>query len=503
MSKYRYRINEIKLDLKESKDKLINKVSKKARINKDLITDFEIVRESIDARKKPDIKLVYTIDFSTNKELKLPLAPNREYEFPEENLSKDKKVVVVGFGPAGMFSALILAQMGYNPLVIERGTDVDTRTKDVESFWNGGELKEESNVQFGEGGAGAFSDGKLTTGISDSRIFKVLTELKNNGAPEEILYKHKPHIGTDLLKNVVKNIRNEIINLGGQVLFSTKLIDLEIEDSKIKNIIVEQNGAEKTIKCDELILAIGHSARDTFRMLYEKNVEMSQKQFSMGVRIEHPQRLINKAQYGKEEFAEILGAAEYKLNQKTKSGRGVYTFCMCPGGEVIVSSSSKNQLLTNGMSYHARDSKFANSGLLVDVRKEDFENDHPLSGVEFQEKYEKKAFEISKDYKLPTSNIKDFKNSQLATALPEFVVDSILEALPNMGRKLKGFDGEDAILKGPETRSSSPVRFFRDENYNSNIKNLHPCGEGAGYAGGIMSAAVDGIKVAEKIIEDK
>lgn len=498
---HKYRITEIKLDLKESKEKLKEKISKKAKIKAEDIIDYEIIRESIDARKKPDIKLVYTIDFSTNKKLNLTDAPDRSYIFPTAKLSKDKKIVVVGFGPAGMFASLLLAQMGYRPLVIERGTDVDTRTLDVEAFWKGGPLKEDSNVQFGEGGAGAFSDGKLTTGISDYRIYKVLTELVNFGAPKEILYKHKPHIGTDLLKGVVKNIREEIKRLGGQVLFSTKLTDLVVEKNTVSKIEVEKNEKKSLIEVDYLILAVGHSARDTFRMLFDKGMNMEQKQFSMGARIEHPQRLINKAQYGDEKLVEILGAADYKLNYKTEAGRGVYSFCMCPGGEVIVASSSQEQLLTNGMSYHARASEFANAALLVDVKKEDFPSKHPLAGVDLQEKYERLAFSIMKEYKLPETNIKEFKNSLLSKCLPDFVVDSILEALPNMGRRIEGFDGEEASLKGPETRSSSPVRFFRDENHMSNIKKLLPIGEGAGYAGGIMSAAIDGLRAAEKLIE--
>lgn len=503
MTVYKYRINEIKLNLKEDKKYLVDKLAKKASIKKTDIIDYEIVRESIDARKKPDIKLVYTIDFTSKRKLRFDLAPNRTYIKPEENLCKDKKIIVVGFGPCGMFSSLILAQMGYKTIIIERGRDVDSRTEDVEKFWNEGVLNENSNVQFGEGGAGTFSDGKLTTGISDYRIYKVLKEFNRAGAPDDILYKHKPHIGTDLLKNVVKNIRKEIINLGGEILFSTKLTDINLNDEKITSIIVENENGSQKLSCDHLILAIGHSARDTFDMLYKRGLAMSQKHFSMGVRIEHPQSLINKAQYGDEKISEILGAAEYKLSYKSKSGRGVYTFCMCPGGEVVMASSSKNHLLTNGMSLHARDSEYANAGLLVDIRKEDFESTHPLAGVYFQEKYEKKAYEVAGEYKLESYSIEEFPSSKLAEALPEYVVEDIIEALPFMGRRIKGFDGSSAVLKGPETRSSSPVRFERDDSYRSNISNLYPAGEGAGYAGGIMSAAVDGIKIAESIISSK
>lgn len=499
--KRKYRINEIKLDLRESEDKLVEKIARKARINVKDIIDFQLVRKSIDARKKSAIKFVYTIDFTCKKSLNLDLAPDRTYVWPEENLPKDEKIVIAGFGPAGIFAGLLLAQMGYKPIIIERGTDVDQRTKDVEEFWAGGAFKAESNVQFGEGGAGTFSDGKLTTGISDPRIQKVLKELVNFGAPHEILYKHKPHIGTDLLKGVVRNIREEIISLGGQVLFSTKLVDIRLdEENKIKSIIVEKNGKEDQMEVDHLIVAIGHSARDTFKMLYDRKLTMEQKHFSMGVRIEHEQELINGAQYGDLKLAEILGPAEYKLSTKTKAGRGVYSFCMCPGGRVILSSSAPGQVLTNGMSYHARDEKFANSGILVDVRKEDFPSTHPLAGCDLQESYERKAFDLMGGYKIAETTLGDFKGSDLEKCLPDFVGQAILEALPVFGRRIAGFDDPKTILKGPETRSSSPLRLLRDENFESSIKNLYPAGEGAGYAGGIMSAAVDGLRVAEKLI---
>ncbi len=497
----KYRISEIKLDLNESESKLKEKIAKKARINISDIIDYQLVRKSIDARKKSAIKFVYTIDFTCKKTLKLDPAPDRTYIWPEENLPKDERIVVVGFGPSGIFAGLLLGQMGYKPTIIERGTDVDQRTIDVENFWAGGDFKAESNVQFGEGGAGTFSDGKLTTGISDPRIQKVLRELVNFGAPEEILYKHKPHIGTDLLKGVVKNIREEIKRLGGQVLFSTKLVDINLDqENKIKSILVEKNGQREEMEVDHLILAIGHSARDTFKMLYDRKLKMEQKHFSMGLRIEHEQELINAAQYGDPKLAEILGPAEYKLSTKTKAGRGVYSFCMCPGGRVILSSSAPGQVLTNGMSYHARDERFANAGILVDVKKEDFPSAHPLAGCELQETYERKAFDLMGGYSISQTTIGDFKGSILEKCLPDFVGQSILEALPVFGRRISGFDYPQTILKGPETRSSSPVRLLRDENFQASIKNLYPAGEGAGYAGGIMSAAVDGLRVAEKII---
>ncbi len=498
----RYRISEIKLRLDESKEAIPEKIAKKLRISKKEIHDIEVVRESIDARKKNSIFLVYTVDFSTNKQLNLPRANSREYVYPQTQLPKDKQIIIVGFGPAGMFAGLTLAQLGYQPTIIERGNDVDTRTKDVQTFWEQGILNEESNVQFGEGGAGTFSDGKLTTGINDSRIYKVLQELHHFGGPDEILYQHKPHIGTDELKGIVKNIREEIIRLGGRVLFGTKLIDIQTKNQSIEKIIIQNSQGTHEMPCDKLILSIGHSARETFRFCFEKGVQMDQKAFSIGARIEHPQELINAAQYGDPSLAKKLGAAAYKLNCKTSEGRGVYTFCMCPGGEVILSSSGAGQVLSNGMSYHARDSLFANSALLVDVRKSDFESDHPLAGILFQEKWEHKAYGLSRGYHLLETSLGEFAQSTLAEAMPDFAKQSIIEALPKLDKKLHGFANQEMMFKGPETRSSSPVRFFRDETMQSNIKNLYPAGEGAGYAGGIMSAAVDGIKVAEQIVKN-
>ncbi len=498
-----YRIHEIKIGIDDSWDVIPGKIAKKIGIKNLKVQDFNVVKESIDARDKKNIRRSLTVDFACNKKLNLPIAPDMTYEFSEQRYDKSKRPVIVGFGPCGMFAALVLAQMGYKPIVLERGKSVDQRTEDVHKFWETGELDENSNVQFGEGGAGTFSDGKLTTGIKDKRIRKVLEEFVNFGGPKDILYKHKAHIGTDVLKNVVKNIRKEIIRLGGDVRFSSQVKDILTEKDKITGVVVENYNNTYKINCDKVVFAIGHSARDTFAMLYEQGVEMNQKPFSIGVRIEHPQEIINIAQYGSNEIAKKLGAAEYKLNYRCKNGRGVYTFCMCPGGVVVMASSSKGQVVTNGMSYRARDGKFANSGLLVDVRVEDFQSDHPLAGVWFQEKYERKAFEISGGYNFPTCRWDDFRNSDIAKCLPDFAVESICEALPEMGKKLKGFDMPDAVMKGVETRSSSPVRFKRDENMNSNIVGLFPAGEGAGYAGGIVSAAVDGIKIAEKIGEDK
>lgn len=503
-----YRIGEITLTPFESKDLLPVKICKKLGLNlskKELISNIKIVKESIDARKKKDIKLVYTIDFDFPEKLSLKKAEIIEYKVPVLKSKIDKRPVIVGFGPAGIFVALILAQAGLHPIVIERGKNVIDRTKDVENFWKNGILNEESNVQFGEGGAGTFSDGKLTTGIKDFRIRKVLTELYSHGGKEEILYRQKPHIGTDKLKGIIANIRKTIIKLGGEVRFSSKAVGLVLNNTcdkveKVKVLDISEN-REYTLEVDNIVFATGHSARETYEMLYENGISITQKPMSMGVRIEHSQSLINKAQYGSDEIAEILGAAEYKLNCKTASGRGVYTFCMCPGGEVIMSSSKKGCLVSNGMSYSKRDGCFANSGLLVDVRVEDYQSEHPLAGMYFQEKYEKIAFEKSGGYKLLETTWSEFKNSPLAESLPKFVVESIVEAMPVLGRKLKGFDSDDTVFKGIETRSSAPVRIWRNDYLESNISGVYTSGEGAGYAGGIMSASVDGIKIAEKIIE--
>lgn len=494
-----YRINEIKCNLNETTEILPYKIAKKAGIPEKAIESWEIVRESVDARKKQAIKKVYTVDFTTNRKLKLEIPKDRTYHFEDPKTDKSASIVITGFGPCGMFCGLVLAQMGYKPIILEQGADVDTRTEHVHHFWEEGVLHPYSNVQFGEGGAGTFSDGKLTTGINDPRIQKVLREFVNFGAPEEILYKQKPHIGTDILKGVVKNLREEIKALGGEVLFLTKVTDLLIKEKRICGVRVLHENEEREIPCDHLVMAVGHSARNTFQRLHDLGVHMEQKPFSMGVRIEHPQTLIDESQYGNADIANILGPAEYKLNARTNDGRGVYTFCMCPGGEVVMASSSPGQVLSNGMSYHARDLEYANAGLLVDVRTSDYKSEHPLAGVQFQEEIEHKAYTVMKGYALPTTTIANFKDSTLGACLPNFVVDSIVEALPLMGRKLKGFDAPQTTLKGPETRSSSPVRILRDETFQSNLRGLYPAGEGAGYAGGIMSAAVDGIRIAEQI----
>ena len=744
-----YRIHQIKLKLGESTDCLPQKILKLIGNRELLISEWHIVKESIDARDKKHIRLVYSVDFTAvykknpkkqarlaaNPKLKLeeapnlayvpavyegetcasedenraeepstprsfrenrsgikenenraeePLPPARQALKPERKLQQDKNLptsqtetpqprsgmpeplpsarvlrdrpIIVGFGPAGMFAALILAQAGLRPLVLERGQEVDARTASVERFWREGTLNEQSNVQFGEGGAGTFSDGKLTTGIKDARIRKVLEEFVAAGAPKEILYKQKPHIGTDVLRLVVKNIREEIKRLGGEVRFNTLVEDLRVEDGRVSGVICAQDGAEtdhesgaqpqeqncgdlapklaqnsedscgahafqdtqppangggdlapqnaqksengrgiptRCIPCQTVIFAMGHSARDTFRRLRARGIAMSQKPFSVGVRIEHPQDMIDIAQYGAPGRELGLPPADYKLSWRCENGRGVYTFCMCPGGKVVIASSQAGGVVTNGMSYHDRASGIANSALLCDVRTSDFGSDDVLAGVIFQEKLEHQAFLAGgSSYAPPRCTWGELRNGQapqVESCLPNFAVAALREAMPHLGRKLHGFDSPDAMVTAVETRSSSPVRFARNADYEGacsavagtarskfagtphyaadtvmldtathetgistnaphhpanavmldaamqetgistnaphyaadavpcensmttvgnvtepadgkTLIGFYPCGEGAGYAGGIMSAAVDGIRVAETII---
>lgn len=532
-----YRIHQIKLALDEPQEKIPEKILKKIGGRDFFIKEWEIVKESIDARDKNHIVRVYSVDFNVasrknpKKNLRLPsagklrleIAPDMRYvpaEPAEGAAPLAARPVVVGLGPAGLFCGLILAQAGYRPLILERGKDVDRRHEDVDRFWSHGVLNPDSNVQFGEGGAGTFSDGKLTTGIKDVRIRKVLEEMVAAGAPKDILYKQRPHIGTDLLRIVVKNIRQEIIRLGGEVRFSTRMEAVHCGNGSVQSITIRdlQNDGLTELPCQALVLAVGHSARDTFRMLHESGIAMEQKPFSIGVRIEHPQDLIDISQYGRPGRQLGLPPAEYKINYRCASGgqgpaagRGVYTFCMCPGGQVIVASSREGGVVTNGMSYHDRDSGIANSALLCDVRTDDFGSSDVLAGVAFQEKYEHLAFEAGrrqnpdgKPYSPPQTTwgrLRDGLAPEVEACLPAFAVAAFREAMPQLGRKLHGFDAEDAVMTAVETRSSSPVRILRGETYESAAGGLYPCGEGAGYAGGITSAAVDGIRVAEAIIK--
>lgn len=524
------RVSNIKLDINESLDNIKPLLLKKFKISEKELVNFKIYKESIDARRKGKIDFVYTVDVELKNEKNIlkkskikDAVEIKEKSYTDIKSGSEKlknRPVIVGSGPAGLFAALVLAQRGYNPILLERGLDVDTRTEDIKKFWEDGKFNSKSNVQFGEGGAGTFSDGKLTTRIKDIRCRKVLEELVNFGAPEEILYSYKPHVGTDILKEVVKNIREEIIRLGGQVKFDSKVTSIDIESNKIKSVTIND---DEVLETEVVILAIGHSARDTYKMLYDQGVKITQKPFAIGVRIEHPQTLINKSQYKEFYDHPRLGAADYRLVEHTSNGRTIYTFCMCPGGTVIASASEEGQVVTNGMSEHARDKENANSAVLVNVTTEDFGSDHPLSGMYFQEKYERLAFELGgKNYKAPIQLVGDFLNDRLSTnlgtvrpsykpgyefidlrdCLPKFVCETMKEGLLLLDKKLNGFAMNDAILTGVETRSSAPIRIVRDEQTleSVNVKDLYPSGEGAGYAGGIVTAAVDGIKCAEKII---
>lgn len=481
-----------------------------------------IRKKSIDARKKNDVHFVYTADVECDNESALlkqlkgvSVVNEKKYIFPSGR-KKASPIVIVGCGPAGLMCGLTLIKNGYNVIIAERGKCVEERRKDVEALQSGGDLNPNSNIQFGEGGAGTFSDGKLNTGIKDPRIRTVLEEFYRHGAPEDILYNAKPHIGTDNLYNMVRSIRKEIIALGGEIRFNSKLSNIIIRDTKICGVEIETIGDTKhTIPTSHVVLATGHSARDTFEMLKGNGINMEKKSFSIGVRIEHSQEMINKSQYG--DFYKQLGAADYKLAVHLKNGRGVYTFCMCPGGKVVAAASEKGGIVTNGMSYFARDGKNANSAVLVNITPNDFIGNDILGGMYLQREIERKAFNLSGTYKAPSQYLCDFLkrdtkfgyveasykpgivNCNISQIFPDFITESLKEGILEMDKKLNGFADGGAVLTAPETRSSSPVRIIRDTKFESNIKGLYPCGEGAGYAGGIMSAAVDGIKVAEAI----
>lgn len=518
-------VNNIKLGIDEDISKLKDKIKKKLKIKYDEF-EYEIYRKSIDARKKNNIQFVYQIivhmDLSEKRLNKLKDNDIRVFEEKRFEINPVKKFnkrpIVVGFGPAGIFASYMLAKNGYNPIVIERGKSIYERAEDVEKFWDSGVLNYESNVQFGEGGAGTFSDGKLTSRSNNFRIREILKIFVENGAPEEILILQKPHIGTDLLREVVKNIREKIIEFGGEIHFETRLDEILIEDEKITG-IKTNNGNFET---EDLFLAVGHSARDTFKMVHEKGIAIENKSFAVGFRIEHPQILVNKSQYGESFASPKLSAAEYQLTFKSSEDRGVYTFCMCPGGRVVGASSFENELCVNGMSYHSRDLDNANSAIIANVSEEDYGTEL-LSGMYFQEDIEKKAFELGGgNYNAPVQRIKDYidgvPSTKIGSVTPTYKPDykltdlneiypaginrAIKEAIIGLDKRLKGFSIDDGILTGVETRSSSPIRIIRNkEDFQSiNTKGLYPIGEGAGYAGGIMSSAVDGIMAVETIV---
>ena len=518
------RIRQIKISLLNDNDNYIKKqISKTLKIKETDIIEYKINKKSLDARKKDNIMFVYEFDVNLlnekevlkrNKSEDIFVTPNEEYKIEITGTKEfTNRPVIVGSGPAGLFCAYILAENNYKPLIIERGSKVDDRVKIIEEFWKTGKLDKNTNVQFGEGGAGTFSDGKLNTLTKDKefrgkKVFDIFVE---NGAPEEIKYINHPHIGTDILRTVVKNIRNKIISMGGEFRFNTQLTNLNIENNELVSIEVNN---DEIIDCNALILAIGHSARDTFEML-NNYLKLTPKPFAIGVRIEHPQELINISQYG--ESYKLLPPANYKLTYQTKQNRGVYSFCMCPGGFVVNASSEEGHLAINGMSNYKRNEKNANSALVVTITPNDFGN-NPLSGIEYQRKLEKLAYEKGNG-KIPLQLYKDFKENKISSKfeditpsmkgeytfanineiLPNYITDSIKEAIPEFDKKIKGYANDNVILSAIESRTSSPVRIQRDETGNSEITGLFPCGEGSGYAGGITTAAMDGIRVAEYI----
>ncbi|MDD6811705.1 MAG: NAD(P)-binding protein [Lachnospiraceae bacterium] len=544
------RINQIKVPLTHTQEDLLGKAAKTLHIAKEEILSWQIVKKSIDARKKPEIYVIYVLEVSVKREeyilkhakgSQFQRAENKKYIFPAPgNLPLTKRPVVIGTGPAGLFCGYLLAKHGYRPILLERGRDVENRRKDVETFWETGILNPDSNVQFGEGGAGTFSDGKLNTLVKDKygRNKEVLRIFVEAGAPEEILYEAKPHIGTDVLMRVVKNMREQILSWGGEVRFESRVTKLVIENKIqeeipqnppnlssriIKGIIINDR---EQIDADVVVLAIGHSARDTFEMLYEHMIPMEAKAFAVGLRVEHPRKMINQIQYGMEE-SRYLPAASYKITAQTSNGRGVYSFCMCPGGYVVNASSENKRLAINGMSYSGRNGDNSNSAIIVTVTPEDYGDNSPLSGIAFQRSLEEKAYaigqgsvpvetygvfqkavtgkqekpsEILKKYPSFVPTIKGrYRQAPVHEILPEALQKSFVEGMEQFGRILPGFDDSGAYVSGIESRTSSPVRISRDETGQSEIAGLYPCGEGAGYAGGITSAAMDGMLIAEKI----
>jgi len=524
------RLTEIKLPLDHRENEIASAILKRLEIPADQLIGYTIARRGYDARKVDRIVFIYTLDVNVKDEaavLKklsgdrhLTISPDTQYKFVAQapkNLSS--RPVVIGLGPAGLFAGLLLAQMGLRPIILERGKAVRERTKDTFGFWRQGVLNPESNVQFGEGGAGTFSDGKLHSQIKDPKHYgkKVLAEFVKAGAPPEILYVSKPHIGTFRLVSMIEKMRANIEALGGEIRFESRVDDLEIHDGQMRAVLLA-NG--ERIPADHVVLAIGHSARDTFAMLHERGVFVEAKPFSIGFRIEHPQSLIDRARLGKNAGNPLLGAADYKLVHHCRNGRSVYSFCMCPGGTVVAAASELGRVVTNGMSQYSRNERNANSGIVVGITPEDYPGG-PLAGLAFQRHWEERAFELGgRNYFAPAQLVGDFLAGRpstalgsvvpsytpgvhlcdLNTALPDYAIEAIREALPAFEKQIKGFAMRDAVLTGVETRTSAPLRTTRNQDGQSvNTKGLYPTGEGAGYAGGILSAAVDGIEMAEAV----
>ena len=526
------RLTELRLPLDHSPTALPTAIVQRLGIQFDDLINFTVFKRGYDARKRDAIVLVYTIDAEVHAanqllekfkdDVHVNLAPDTRYQFVANvQAPLAQRPIIVGFGPCGIMAGLILAQMGLRPIILERGKKVRERTKDTWGLWRRNQLNPESNVQFGEGGAGTFSDGKLYSQIKDPKHYgrKVLSEFVKAGAPEEILYVSKPHIGTFRLVKMVENIRHEIEQLGGEIRFQQQVSDVLIENNTLRGVILA-NGEE--LRSDYVIFALGHSARDTFKMLYERGVFMEAKPFSIGFRIEHPQTLIDQARFGKYAGNELLGAADYKIVHHAKNGRSVYSFCMCPGGQVVAATSEPGRVVTNGMSQYSRAERNANAGIVVGITPDDYSGS-PLAGIEFQRQWESRAYELGGgNYEAPGQLVGDFIKgiastqlgsvepsyqpgvhlTDLATSLPTYAIHAIREALPAFDRQIKGFSMYDAVLTGVETRTSSPLRMTRGQDMQSlNTKGLYPAGEGAGYAGGILSAGVDGIRVAEAVAQ--
>lgn len=539
------RLNEIKLPLDHTEDELTDAIIHKLKISADDLLSFDVFKRSYDARKKANILLIYQLDVvltattektvleQFTKQSSVRVSPDTGYYFPghapqDFPTAEQQRPIIIGFGPCGILAALLLAQMGLKPIVLERGQDVRQRTKDTWGLWRDRKLNTESNVQYGEGGAGTFSDGKLYSQVKDKRHLgrKVLTEFVKSGAPEEIMYVSKPHIGTFKLVKMVENMRAEIISLGGEIRFNQKVETIHREETqgeqgKVTGLTLSTG---ETLHSNHIVLAIGHSARDTFQMLLDQGVYIEPKPFSVGFRIEHPQSIIDKARFGDNAGHPILGAADYKLVHHCKNGRSVYSFCMCPGGTVVAATSEDGRVVTNGMSQYSRNERNANSAIVVGIEPEKDYPQHVLAGIDLQQDLEKLAYKLGgENYNAPAQLVGDFLKDKASTeladvtpsykpgitlgnlsdALPDFAVEAIREAIPAFDKQIKGFAMNDAILTGVETRTSSPICIKRGKDFqNLNTQGLYPAGEGAGYAGGILSAGIDGIKVAEAVAKD-